>query len=300
MWDYFAALPPDDFWFWAAGSCAATVAGFYFAFRSLRRARIIEDTPTARVRSAPQGYVELEGTAEVMDGEPVVAPLSGLECCWWQYEIHRKGPKGGWNIVEQKTSDDLFLLKDETGSCIIDPEGAEVTPADRKVWYGSNHYPGRYGTDGTIGILSEYRYTEKHLYAFRPLYAIGLFHSLGDSYHTQARGEIARALLREWKSRPEVMHSFDKNGDGTVDPQEWEQVRKSASIQAANEYRTIQARQIPHMLSRPPDNHQPFLLSTYPQHRLVRRYRLTAAIAIAVFFAAGAFATAILTARFFA
>ena len=41
-------------------------AALWGAFNFLKRKRIIEDTPTALVRSAPQGYVELQGQAELL------------------------------------------------------------------------------------------------------------------------------------------------------------------------------------------------------------------------------------------
>ena len=52
----------------------------YLGFFGLIRVRRIEDVPTARVRSAPQGYVELIGTAHTLDGEPIIAPLSKKNC----------------------------------------------------------------------------------------------------------------------------------------------------------------------------------------------------------------------------
>ncbi len=297
MVDAIAALPADDFWTWALLSLAASIAGFYFGFRSLRRARIIEDVPTARIRSAHQGYVELVGEAELMEGQPILAPLSGTGCCWWRYQIHRKGSKGGWNLLEKKSSDELFLLRDETGRCIIDPTGAEVTPRERKVWYGSTRFPQTGSSGGGFGLFSEYRYTEEYLFPDYPLYAIGQFRSLDDHDHQTARSEITRVLLREWKQRPEVMRSFDKDGDGRVDLQEWEQVRRSAAAQARREYQAEQENQIPHMMSKPEDSRHPFLLSPRSQDDLIRRYRLVAAFAIVVFFGAGALATLLLTAR---
>src|SRR3990170_7654612 len=65
----------------AACTAAAAFAGWY-VWRSLNKARTIEDIPTSKARSAHQGYVELEGVGRLMDGAPIVGPLSG--------------PPGGW------------------------------------------------------------------------------------------------------------------------------------------------------------------------------------------------------------
>ena len=64
------------------------------AYATLARKRLIEDTPTSRIRSAPQGFVELAGVAGVFEGEPIIAPLTQRPCCWYRYRfciriIHR-------------------------------------------------------------------------------------------------------------------------------------------------------------------------------------------------------------------
>ena len=56
-------------------------------WRLVSHIRLVEDTPTAKIRSAPQGYVELEGVGKLMDGPPIIAKLSGLPCVWFRYKI---------------------------------------------------------------------------------------------------------------------------------------------------------------------------------------------------------------------
>ena len=186
---------PHDFtaeqWFWLGLTIVASIVGFYLAFRWMARARIIEDTPTARIRSAHQGYVELTGQAQLIDGPPIIAPLTSTPCCWYQYKIEKKGHKH-WRTLESDTSDELFLLDDETGRCVIDPEGAEVTPSERSVWYGTSRYPQErspasqkvehppllkiakmLNTD--MGLGGRYRYTEERIFAGDTLYALGHF-----------------------------------------------------------------------------------------------------------------------------
>jgi hypothetical protein len=291
------ALQGDEFWIGAVLSLIIAGGGLYYGFRSLRRARIIEDVPTARIRSAHQGYVELEGETKLMEGEPIRSPLRSIVCCWWSYQIHRKGSKGSWNLLEKKSSNDLFLLRDQTGRCIIDPEGAEVTPKKREIWYGSTKSPQTTTNTRGAGLFSKYRYTEEYLFPEDHLYAIGQFRSLDDHDHQTARGEITRELLREWKHRPEVMKSFDQDGDGIVDPQEWEQARRAAATQAQREYKEEQERQIPHILSKPSNSQHPFLLSPKPQDKLAQRYRLMAGFGIFIFFIAGILAALMFSAR---
>ena len=56
--------------FWMGVLAIAAPLLFYFGFRNWRVARLIDDTPVSRVRSAAQGYVELSGIAKLPDGKP--------------------------------------------------------------------------------------------------------------------------------------------------------------------------------------------------------------------------------------
>lgn len=69
-----------EFWFFAVISAVLVAAAIWSAFVFLKRKRVIEDTPTSLVRSASQRYTELQGMADLMDGEPIHAPLSMRKC----------------------------------------------------------------------------------------------------------------------------------------------------------------------------------------------------------------------------
>ncbi len=292
---------------WAVFALALCAGGFWFAFRSWARARVIEDTPTAKIRSASQGYVELAGHAELMESEPVRSPLMGSECCWYRFKIERRGNRNSWRKVDGGTSDTLFLLRDDTGVCMIDPDGAEVTPSERNVWYGRSrtptHSPSRAGSPVRGSLLEHwglgdlfqvslvsgrYRYTEERIHSGDPLYAIGLFKTLGDIDHRRNRAEATRDLLRDWKANQgELLARFDSNNDGTIDLQEWDRVRATAEAQATREHREQLEHQVLHTLSRTSSARRPFLLSSLRQFNLVRRYRVLALASLGGFFAGG-------------
>lgn len=301
--EQFLHLSQFEFWALLLFCALAAPGGFYYAFRWLGRARLIEDAPTARIRSAHQGYVELVGNARSMAGEPILAPLTGINCCWYRYKIEKRGNKN-WRTVESDTSDGLFLLEDETGHCLIDPEGAEVTPSDRSVWHGNARYPlerqprrqrvGRTPLFRLLGALNReicigrYRYTEERIYPGDRLYAIGQFKSLDDLDHRQSRAELTRELLRQWKQdRAQLLARFDLNRDGEIDRREWETARKAAQTQARLELAEQQRELIEHTLSAPDSSRHPFLLSTLADFELVRRYRLKAFGAMVLFFISG-------------
>lgn len=268
-------LDTKEYWLALAVCCVGTLAGFYFAFHHWRRLRLIEDTATAKVRSAHQGYLELEGMGRLMDGEPIIAPLSFAHCLWWRFKVEEKQTRGdsdSWRVIRQGISDNLFYLEDETGRCVVDPEGAEVIGEDKRVWYGEG---------------GDYRYTESLILIGQPLYVIGEFRSMNPAEHYNA-ADISRDLIRSWKQdQVALLKRFDGNRDGQIDEKEWQLVRKVAEVQAQKEFEQRAQQPQIHVLAKPVDGERPFILSVHPQAQLTRRYRWLAMGALAVFFVLG-------------
>ena len=138
------AGPADEFWLWAIGLVVASLVCFFFTFHFLHKKRTIQDIPTSRIRSAAQGYLELIGSSEVMEGQPIIAPLTGSHCSWYQFSVEekvRRNNRNDWKTVRKGISDELFLIRDETGECVIDPEGAHVVVTNKETWYGNQVTP---------------------------------------------------------------------------------------------------------------------------------------------------------------
>lgn len=282
-------LSTEGFVFMLLLLLAGTAFAFYFIWRSLHRARIIEDTPTARVRSAHQGYVELEGVGQLLEGMPIVGPLTGTHCLWYRFRIehretHRDSRGRGsshWRTVQSGVSDGLFLLDDGTGRCIIDPDGAEVVPGDKDVWFGHHEFP----SSGPPRSKSwfrlgggDYRYTEERLMP-GSVYALGWFNTVR-SAHGDVKTEVA-TLLREWKGdQPALLARFDSDRDGQISAEEWDRARDAAlqEVIALRAHRPVTPDT--HVLGRSPSDRQPFLLSAEPEAVLVARYRRRTSVAL--------------------
>lgn len=292
---------PVDFWIVATLLGAGGVYGFYKAFLNLLRKRIIQDIPTSRIRSAAQGYVELEGTGRLMDGVPILAPLTGRHCTWYRYAIkerRRSGRNNNWVTVESGTSTGLFLLEDDTGECVIDPDGAHVTPTETITWYGSSR-DSRPGTTGGRWLSSgrRYHFSESRMHAGDPLYALGLFETVGAGDIHDQQAEV-RELLREWKRDSEaLLKRFDKNGDGMICLEEWEAVRAAAYEEVKARHAELKTAPTVHTLSATHDRRRPFLLSALPQFDLVRHYNRAAAGWFLLFVISGGFAAWTITTR---
>jgi hypothetical protein len=286
-------VDPLEYWLVLAAVAAAGLWGFLRGFRWWRWARLIEDTPTSRVRSAAQGYVELIGTARRMSGAPVFAPLSKLPCTWWSFRIERRSRDSRgrvtWKVVNRRVSDSLFYLEDDTGRCIVDPEGAEVLPRATDTWYGDSPLPvaGPPVQRGFRGFGNDYRYRESRIHDGDTLYAIGWFRTESNVLPGALDEEVA-ALLRQWKrDSAGLMRRFDTDGDGTLTLPEWERARAAAHAQVISERRHHAADPGVHVLERSHDD-RPFLLAAGDAEALARRYRLHAVVGLAVFLGASA------------
>lgn len=284
-------MDPGDYWVLLALVAAAGGWAFLHGFRWWRWARLIEDTPTSRVRSAAQGYVELTGIARRMSGAPIIAPLSRLPCTWWRYTVEqrtrdRRG-RNRWRVVNRAISDGLFFLEDDTGHCIIDPDGAEVLAAANDTWFGGTPMPvaGPPAQRGFRGFGNDYRYREWRMNDGDPLYAIGWFRTETNVQPGAVDSEVA-ALLRQWKRDPQaLMQRFDTDGDGTLTLIEWERARKEAHRQVLAERRREATVPGVNVLQKPADG-RPFLLAAADANALAHRYRLHASAGIALFIAA--------------
>lgn len=105
---------------------AGMSAGSFFAARFYSaKYKKLEDTPTSRIRSAAQGYVELEGHFENIKPRREVAPLSGVAAQFWKLCIERTkktGRRKSTIVTEAvvKSDDSPFLqFNDGTGKSYV-------------------------------------------------------------------------------------------------------------------------------------------------------------------------------------
>src|SRR5262245_8291653 len=94
------------------------------SFRDLRTRRLIQNTPTARIRSMAMGLVEINGN--VVTSSAQIAPFSGRPCAYWEVDIstRRWGRRQGWTTVHRKASGHPFMVRDEPGVAAVFPHAA--------------------------------------------------------------------------------------------------------------------------------------------------------------------------------
>lgn len=254
---------------WLICLAIMAVISLFAWLAALYRLRAVRDTPTSRIASAAQGYVELCGHGRSFTDTPLLSKNSALPCLWYRYIIERKGSDNKWHTVDRGESEDSFILDDGSGQCVIDPCGAEILTTHKDVWH-----------------KDDFRYTEWKLLLIDSLYAIGQFKTIGGSSVALSTNEELKAILAEWKLDSKTLYArFDLNNDGTLDMQEWMLARQAARREAGKRINEARAQPDTHILVQPHDNRL-FLISNLPPDKLARRYWWWAWMHLVIFFAA--------------
>lgn len=250
--------------------CLAAIALIsVFAWLSaLNRLRAIRDTPTSRVASAAQGYVELIGRGQPFGDPPLLSKLSLLPCLWYRYRIEQRDSENNWKIVDSGETSDCFMLRDDTGACVVDPEQAEIITRHHDQWH-----------------QGDFRYNEWKFIKNDPLYVIGQFRTYAGALEFDSRAEL-NALLAEWKKDMPALHArFDLNNDGVLDEKEWMLARQAAKREVAKKLREAHAQPDINIICRPRDG-KLFLIGNLTPEKLSRRYLLWAWAHLVIFFGA--------------
>ncbi len=288
-----ASAPVDEFLTFFGLGLVGFVVAAVVTYRSLTHKRLIEDTPTSRLRSVSQGFVELQGTAAVFEGEAIVSPVSNTPCCWYRYKVEERSSSGNlknedrWRTIESDTSTAIFKLDDGTGICGIDPEGARVTPSLKKVWYSNERHPWyEAATTGLAGWLGNkrYRFTEERIELGAALYALGHLITHGGAAPALAESDVAQ-ILREWKAdKAQLLARYDRNSNGEIDMDEWEAARSDARREAAAQIATAAVAPAVDLLAKPRGGGRPFIIAATHEDDLRARHlrHLAAGLVIAV------------------
>lgn len=102
---------------------------FFKSFVKFKEKRLIENTPTSKVRSIAMGPVEIYGEVIENKSDLITSPFSGKKVAFvkWTIEEYRKsGKHSRWVTVKKGVIGKHFYLKDKTGTVLVGVKGANV------------------------------------------------------------------------------------------------------------------------------------------------------------------------------
>jgi len=253
---------------WLGCLSVMALVSFFAWLSALKRLRAIRGTPTSRVASAAQGYVELIGRGKPFAGTPLISKLRVLPCLWYRYKVEHRTSQDKWESLDSGESSDSFVLRDDSGECVVDPEYAEIITKHHDHWQDA-----------------DYRYTEWKIINNDTLYIIGEFRTRSGAVEFDSRAEL-NALLAEWKRDKPALHArFDLNNDGELDMNEWMLARQAAKREVAKMRREVHAQPDLHLIGQPRDG-KLFLISNLTPEKLSRRYLFWSWTHVVIFFGA--------------
>jgi hypothetical protein len=253
---------------WQISLALVGLTSFWAWHANLKRYRTVADTPTSRIASAPQGYIELAGRGQQPPGDGLISPVNGLPCLWYRYRVeHKNGDR--WEHVESGISHDTFGVSDGSGLVLVDPDGAEILTSRKQV--SSAH---------------GYRKTEWTLIEGEVLYVIGEHVTLGGPNAVLDKKADLATLLTEWKrDKTTLLARFDADRDGAISLEEWERARQAASAEVDRAHLEVRLRDGIHLV-RKPGHDRPFLIANREVTALVRHFRLWSWLHLALIVAA--------------
>jgi hypothetical protein len=263
----FEADTPEA-WPYALG--AMSVVSFFAWMANYRRYRQVHDVPTSKIASAAQGYVEFFGRAALVPESTLKAPISNQPCCWFSYCIESKTSDDKWKTVESGESVEHFRLIDDTGECVIAPDGAEILYTQYKCWTEGNR-----------------RYTEELLLPERHLYALGELRTTNAASLEHEESKAVGHLLAAWKKDGKtLLERFDSDRSGKLDLSEWEAARLAAQREVRKKHSDRRSIEGVHFLSKPADG-RVFIIAGELPERIGRRFALWSGVHLIFFFGAG-------------
>ncbi|MDA3895316.1 MAG: GIDE domain-containing protein [Desulfobacteraceae bacterium] len=213
------------FWKAATGS-AIVLAGFLmfcYSLLLLYYRRMVENTPTSKVRSLSMGMVELSGRAKLyydLRASATKTPCVYYRCRYYKYQ--RTSDSSHWRLTRSVASGKIpFYIQDDTGQVLIKPKGAVFN-----IPMVTQSFQGSYIPTLSLQLHDPNTKVVEELVPERArLYVLGSAHI---EKHGKKTREIIIDKLRMLKQSPKTMSEYDVNGDGNIDGDEWEAARNDA------------------------------------------------------------------------
>lgn len=256
------------------GLIPATIglAALWGAIHFWRLKQRIENTPTSKARSAAMGMIEVSGRAKRVYS--LVSPISQLPCVYYCLKKYQRNKReDSWRVTQVTTSANVpFILADDTGSILIDPQGAQLKPQ-----YSTEGTPGQsnilFASAGEVNPYEKWK--EEVLHEGCNLYVMGFARSVDATERTGHISHSVARKLRELKMDKDALMAYDNDNDGKINAAEWDRARSDMEQQALHE-KLLQSQQRSNqqlVIGEPPQKGLPFIIAeTESETHLIRHY----------------------------
>jgi hypothetical protein len=240
----------DDELIKAVAFCFITGVGLIATgVKRMRVMRLVQDTGSIPVGSAPQGLVELQGFAWPMKVQE--SPLEHRACVYYSVEVQERrksGKNSRWVTIHTESTNEAFFLADESGHAIIYPERAELELRKKEVEWSALDHSARDRISAMLtmrGVVlgsGRYRVIESAIAVGAPFYALGTFRTTAAS---QAGEMLPLAGLRHFlqkahllrRNQSEAKKILDLDCDGRISFEEWYQGYAKEALVAGGNFR---------------------------------------------------------------
>jgi hypothetical protein len=175
---------------------------FYRGFQMLQRKRLIENTPTSKIRGAALGLVEVNGLAT--GPYTIPSPITGIPCYYYRsvaWQLKRSGKNEHWEKVADESLHVPFYVDDNTGMLLVDPQGAEMDiHRDFCELYSNSLFSSNIGVPSNVaGFLGRHgvdcdKKTKVEEFCIKPKNSLFILGTLSQNHGVSVNGTPVRSL----------------------------------------------------------------------------------------------------------
>jgi len=259
----------------------------WFLMHQIRLKRSIEDRPRSKIRSAPQGYVELHGKAKAFEQKPLQTPIGRHPCLWYDYLVYDySGNKGKMRVYDKGSDCRNFLISDETGDCLLEVNSAKVYGRHETWKSGRSELPEPV-RNKVPGRRKEVYVSETTIEEGDPLVATGMFQTNGVIGQPMNLTRDARELMKTWfADKDRMLAEWDVNRDGKLDTDELRKLYQHTWNEALKSFKNSKENYTVHMLGQTGDRTKPFVISAGGERELLQesKQKIVGAVIACIYF----------------
>lgn len=197
---------------------------YIYSFVLNKRKMVMKNIPTSKIKTMVMGEIEINGITKAK--YHFNAPFSFQKCVYYSYEVY----KWVWSDNKRKqvlvawgnSGNTPFYATQDGAKVLINPKGAIMHGGVKHTFNGNN-------ITANIAfskyLTGDYKIVERHIPVGISLYIIGFAKPNRFSAKLKKINFIER--LKKLKNNKEKLKTFDKNNDGIIDDDEWDNAKEA-------------------------------------------------------------------------